>query len=132
MSKEQKNILIVEDEATIAMLLEHLLLAAGYDVCGMAMAGNEAIEMSRCLNPDMIMMDIKIKGDMDGIETARAITSTTEVPIIFLSAFSDEETRRRAADIAHYGFFRKPFKAEKLLEAIENAFVEFFNRKSLE
>jgi CheY-like chemotaxis protein len=121
----QKKILIVEDEAAIAMLLEMVLSSAGYDVCGKVMSGLEAIEAARTLRPNMIMMDIKIKGDMDGIDAAGKITSLMDVPIIFLSAYTDKKTKDKADAIKHYGFFKKPFKSSVMLKAIEDTFLAF-------
>lgn len=118
----QKRILIVEDEAAIAMLLEMLLLSVGYEVCGKVMSGLEAIDAAKGLSPDLIMMDIKIKGDMDGIDAAKVITSASEVPVIFLSAYSDKETKKKADAIDHFGFFKKPFKKDVLLKTIEETF----------
>lgn len=122
-TKIPKKILIVEDEAIIAMLIEQVLLSAGYDVCGKVMSGLEAIEAAKSLCPDMIIMDIKITGDMDGIDAARAINSTSDVPIIFISAYADEMTKEKASAVIHYGFFKKPFERNVLMKAIEDIFL---------
>ena len=125
----QKRILIVEDEAAIAMVLEMLLISCGYEVCGKVMSGLEAIEAAKTLSPDMIMMDIKIKGDIDGIDAAKTILSTSVIPIIFLTAYTDKKTKEKADAIDHYGFLKKPFKKNILLKAIEDIFLSFDERE---
>ena len=81
------KIMIVDDEAAIAMQLEEDIIAMGYEVVGAAASSEEAIDMAKRLNPDLILMDIVIKGNLDGIETAKKIRKEAEIPVIFITAY---------------------------------------------
>ncbi|MBI1396153.1 MAG: diguanylate cyclase [Betaproteobacteria bacterium] len=112
------RILIVEDEGVIALDIEHHLSVAGHNVVGIANSGEKALERAMTLRPDLILMDIVIKGDMDGIETARRIRARLDVPILFLTAFSDEATIARAGTTAAHGYLLKPFRPDELRAAL--------------
>jgi len=83
------RILVVEDEALIAGDLQARLTTMGYEVVGVATTGVEAVGMAQQTQPDVVLMDVVLKGDMDGIDTAKQIKTTQSIPIIFLSAYSD-------------------------------------------
>ncbi|MCK4910695.1 MAG: response regulator [Thermodesulfovibrionales bacterium] len=117
----KKKILIVEDEATLAISLEDMLMESEYNVTGIAVSGEEAIDLFHDKMPDLILMDIKLKGEIDGIEAAISIRSTHSVPIIFLTAFSDDIEVQRAKDIGPEAFILKPFQTRELQIAIEMA-----------
>lgn len=117
----KQKILIVEDETIISMELSHRLKRSGYDVVGAAVTGEEAIKKSTELIPDLILMDIHLIGEIDGIETAEIIHSTQDIPIIYLTAFSDGETLERAKLTEPYGFLIKPFEQRELETTIEVA-----------
>jgi PAS domain S-box-containing protein len=112
------RILVVEDEALIALDLERRLSRAGYHVVGTADNPDEAVGMFRELHPDLVLMDIFIRGPVDGIETARAICQFGDVPVIFLTAYADDDTVQRAAEISPYGYLLKPFDDRTLLATI--------------
>ena len=115
----KRRILIVEDEAVTSVLLEKTLKELGYEVVGSAFDGAEAINLAREKQPDIILMDIRIQGDMDGIETAKRIYQQYKIPIIYLTAHSDDDTIKRAVDSGPFGYLIKPFKERELYSNIE-------------
>jgi diguanylate cyclase len=110
------NILIVEDELIIAKNTAKKLQNLGYNVAKIVASGQAAIKYVHSEKPDLILMDIAIKGDLDGIETAMRIKSIVDIPIIFLTAYANENTLDRASQTGCYGYLIKPFR-EKELEA---------------
>jgi len=115
----KRRILIVEDEAVTSVLLEKTLKELGYEVVGSAFDGDEAINLAREKQPDIILMDIRIQGEMDGIETAKRIYQQYKIPIIYLTAHSDDDTIKRAVESGPFGYLIKPFKERELYSNIE-------------
>ena len=113
------NIFIVEDESITAQDLQFTLEVLGYGVSGIANSGESAIQKVVEHQPDLILMDIRIIGEMDGIVTAEVISQRFDVPVIFLTAYSDEETLTRAIKASPYGYIIKPFNEEELHSTIE-------------
>jgi PAS domain S-box-containing protein len=118
---EKAQILVVEDETIVAMDLQNRLRGLGHSVPGFWVSGEEAIAMAEELKPDLILMDIKLGGGMDGIEAAYQIRHRFEVPVIYLTANSDETTVQRAKFTEPYGYLLKPFAERELETAIEIA-----------
>lgn len=118
---EKLNIFIVEDESIVAKDIQNNLIKLGYNVLGIANNGNDAIEQIKNLNPDVVLMDIMIKGDLTGIEVAEQIKKFVNVPVIFLTAYADESTLSRAKVTEPYGYILKPFKEIDLHSTIEMA-----------
>ena len=116
-----ENILIVEDEKIIALDLQRRLERFGYSVIGMASDGQEAITLARERSPDIILMDIMLAGSMDGIEAAKQIRSQLAIPVIFLTAYTDEKTLERAKEVEPFGYILKPFKERELYTTIDIA-----------
>jgi two-component system cell cycle sensor histidine kinase/response regulator CckA len=116
---KQEKILIVENESIIAKDLEMSLRQLGWQVCGIAYSGLEGVEKARCLNPDIILMDIKLGKGIDGIEAARQIAAFSAVPIIYLTAFADNETLSRAKITNPCGYIVKPIEERNLQVTIE-------------
>jgi len=114
------KILLVEDEAITAMDLQRKLEFWGYTVVGTAHDGPSAIELARKHEPDLILMDIVLKGDIDGVEVAERIRDL-EVPVVFISAHSEETAMRRAGNTSPYGYLIKPFDEKELVFTIEMA-----------
>ena len=114
-----KKILIVEDSALVALEISETLKNLGYNVVGEAATGLDAIEMTRDLRPDLVLMDIILKGDMDGIEAADRIYSNYDIPVIYLTAHSDEATLERALKTNAFGYLIKPFNDRELYSNIE-------------
>ena len=113
------SILLVEDEGLIARDLEDALTRLGYRVSGIASEGTEAIEMARELHPQLVVMDVSLRGDIDGIEAACAIQEDAPVPVIFLTGHSDTETLQRAVMTGPLGYLIKPFILKQLLDTVE-------------
>ena len=103
------KILIVEDEALIALSIKKRLRNLGHEVCGIVASGEEALNQAAALKPDLVLMDIRLAGDLDGIETAALIRERLEIPSVYLTAHADETTLGRAKQTDPYGFILKPF-----------------------
>ncbi|MGB9938144.1 MAG: PAS domain S-box protein [Methanobacterium sp.] len=117
----QAKILIVEDEAITAMDIKRTLEFLGFEVIFTASRGEEAVKKAEELKPDLILMDITIKGEIDGIETAEIIKEQFDIPVIYLTAHSDKSTYERAKLTEPYGFITKPINPEGLNGSIETA-----------
>jgi PAS domain S-box-containing protein len=115
------RILIVEDETIVAMDLAATLRRLGYEVVGMAGAGESAVEIAESLKPDLILMDIRLKGAMDGVEAATIIQRRARTPVVFLTAHADVDTVERTKAAAPYGYLVKPFDERALHRAVEIA-----------
>jgi CheY-like chemotaxis protein len=115
------KICIVEDECIVAQELKLKLMAFGYDVSAIVSSGEEAIEETQRSTPDLVLMDIGLQGNMDGIEAADRIHANFDIPVIYLTSYSDEATRKRADKTRHFGFLLKPFEIEDLVKIIEKA-----------
>ncbi|MFS8116949.1 MAG: ATP-binding protein [Microcoleus sp.] len=115
------NILIVEDELLIAKNLSHKLEKLGYQIADIVSCGADAIQRAGEIKPDLILMDIVIKGDIDGIETAAIINQELDIPIIYTTAYADDETLQRAENTGSYGYLLKPFKERELHATIKIA-----------
>lgn len=114
------RILIVEDEAIVAMDLESQLKAAGHDVLARVSTAEEALELATALRPDLVLMDITLAGRMDGVEAAACLRKC-EVPVVFLTAHCDQATMDRAKLTEPFGYLSKPVGARELVNAIEIA-----------
>ncbi len=119
------KIVIVEDESIVALELEQRLIDSGYHVVGIADNGDTAIKITSEMKPDLILMDINIKGAIDGIETAARIRKILDVPIIYLTAFSDKATLEKAKLTSPYGYLIKPVEERDLLVSIEISLEKF-------
>ncbi len=108
------SILIVEDEVIVAENLRSSLVRHGYTVAGISCTGADAILKTRDLSPTLILMDIMLKGNIDGIETAEKIHETTDIPVVFLTSRTDEETLKRARRVSPLGYIIKPFEDRQL------------------
>lgn len=115
------KILIVEDESIVAMDIKHRAEGLGYQVIGVTPSGEEALEMVREHSPDLILMDIVLKGDIDGIEAAQRIHDDYDIPVLYLTAYSDEETLKRAKITEPFGYIIKPFEDRELHSSVEIA-----------
>jgi len=118
------TILVVEDQNIVALNIRNRLKSMGYTVPTTAISGEEAIKEVEITNPDLVLMDIMLKGDIDGIEAARVINSRFSIPIIYLTAYSDIETLERAKLTGPAGYISKPFKEEDLQNNIEMALLK--------
>jgi len=115
-----KRIMIVEDERIVAEDIRRSLENLGYTVSAMVSSGEEAIEKAED-NPDLVLMDIVLRGDMDGIETAQQLKSQFNIPVVYLTAYADDKKLQRAIVTEPYGYLLKPFEDRELHTAIEMA-----------
>jgi|KBSMisStaDraftv2_1062788.scaffolds.fasta_scaffold103316_2 AmiR/NasT family two-component response regulator len=125
------TVFIVEDEVLIAMELEDHLTEQGYHVLGTAMHGEQAIPAILATRPDVVVMDIHLAGKLNGIETAAAIAERADIPIIFLSAFSDAELLKKAREVQPFGYIIKPFEPRELHATIQMALYKHRMERAL-
>jgi hypothetical protein len=119
------QILIVEDEKIIAINLKETLESLGYRVVAIAASGEKAVEKATELRPDLVLMDIRLKGDMDGIAAAQQIWENLEIPAIYVTGHSDQSTVERAKVSAPFGYILKPIKERELSVAIDIALQRY-------
>jgi CheY-like chemotaxis protein len=115
------KILVTEDEGIVAADIEDRLRSLGYHVTATCSSGAEALQRIEETRPDLVLMDIMIQGDMDGIETARHVREDFGIPVIFLTAYSDDATFERAKITEPFGYLLKPFEERELRTNIEMA-----------
>jgi CheY-like chemotaxis protein len=116
----KKRVLIVEDEIITAMSLQHLLELWGYGICGQASSGKEAVEIANSKKPDIVLIDISLSGDTNGIEVAKQIRSRFSIPFIFMTGYSDKETMEEIKEMEPAGCFVKPLDFNKLKMTLES------------
>ncbi|RCJ23956.1 hybrid sensor histidine kinase/response regulator [Nostoc sp. ATCC 43529] len=125
------KILVVEDEAIVAKDLQYRLNKFGYTVPAIASSGEEAINKALEILPDLVLMDIRLKGNMDGIQAAQEISRQLDIPIIYLTAYADDNTLQRAKITEPFGYLLKPFKEKELQTNIEITLVKHGLEKQL-
>ena len=118
---DKTKLMVVDDEVLIAMELEEDLSSMGYVVLGRTTSGEGAIDMARQLSPDAILMDIVMPGTTDGISAAEIIKTELDIPIIFLTAYADDQYIERAKAVEPFGYIVKPFQEKEVKAAIEIA-----------
>lgn len=123
--KEKKKILIVEDERIIAEDIKRTLVNFGYQVPAIYSSGEDALKNVSEIKPDLILMDIMLEGQMNGIETAGIIRDTTTIPVIYLTAYANENTLQSAKITEPFGYIIKPFEERELHATIEMAFYRY-------
>jgi two-component system, response regulator PdtaR len=128
---EQSKILVVEDEALTGMELQKKLTLWGYDVVDIVSSGEDAVKKALELEPDLILMDILLKGCMNGIDAAKIIKKNKEIPIIYLTAYCNSETFQGAKITQPHAYLIKPFDENELKFAIEMAFYGHESRLTL-
>lgn len=115
------KVLIVEDEGTVAAHIQLCLERLGYEVVGIADTGQDALDLARDHQPDLVTMDVILQGSMDGIQTADRLRKTRDIPVVFLTSLSDTLTMQRAKTTAPYAYLIKPFQEHELRLALEIA-----------
>jgi len=118
---QKVNILIVEDEGIVAKDIQQSLIKLGYNVVGICSTAEHAIEQAKELSPDLVLMDIMLKGTLNGIDAAAEIRKLQNIPVIFLTAYADQSTLNKAKETEPFGYIIKPFKEIDLHTAIEMA-----------
>ena len=125
------KILVVEDEVIVAKDIQDMLKSRGYDVPAIALSGEQAIEKTEQIQPDLVLMDIVLKGDVDGIEAAEQIRRRFAIPVLYLTAYTDEQTVKRARITEPFGYITKPFNKRELYTNIEMALYKHKAEKAL-
>jgi PAS domain S-box-containing protein len=115
------KILIVEDENIVAKDLQKRLMNLGYDIVGIVSTGEEAVKKAIATLPDLVLMDVRLKGEMDGIEAASALRFQYGIAVVYLSAYADNDTLKRASKTEPFGYVLKPFEERELHTTIEMA-----------
>ncbi|HMD96802.1 MAG TPA: response regulator [Terriglobia bacterium] len=118
---KKATILVVEDESIVAMDLQHRLISMGYSVPALAASGQDGLKKAAEVRPDLVLMDIRLRGGMDGIEVAEQIRDLLDVPPVYLTAYTDEDTLRRAKITEPFGYIVKPYDERTLRSTIEMA-----------
>ncbi len=119
----QAKILVVEDEPIVVMELTDQLKSMGYEVVAAADTGSDAVRQAYTCIPDVVLMDIKLKGEMDGIEAGLRIRKELQIPIVYLTAHTDEATLQRAKESEPFGYLMKPFDEKELHTTLEMALL---------
>lgn len=120
MSTDTKTVLIVEDDLILNLLYESFMEKMGFETHGELVYGKTAVDMTKKINPDLILMDIALEGDMNGIEAMEKIREFSEVPVIFITGNSDSEHRKKAMATSNSFYLVKPVEFEDL----ENTLAE--------
>lgn len=115
------RILIVEDDRVVARDIAQQMTSAGHTVVGMTTTGEEALTMAAETAPDLVLMDVRLEGELDGIDAARLVRENLNLPVVFLTAYADEETVRRATVTEPFGYVLKPFDDTQLRTVVEMA-----------
>jgi DNA-binding LytR/AlgR family response regulator len=115
------KVFVVEDESIVSKDIQNSLAKLGYEVVGSSATGEKAIEDIQDSSPDIVLMDIMLKGEMNGVDTAEIVRNDFNIPVIFLTAYADEDTLQKAKVTEPYGYILKPFKDIDLQTSIEMA-----------
>jgi diguanylate cyclase (GGDEF)-like protein len=125
------TVLVVEDQRIVAVDLQHQLRALGYSAPATAASGSEALRLAEELRPDLVLMDVRIKGPMDGVMTAARLREQMDVPVIFVTAHADDATLARAKQSGTHGYLVKPVNPAELKSTIEIAIFRHKNEREL-
>jgi CheY-like chemotaxis protein len=115
------RIFFVEDDEILAKVIEWRLTKLGYSVCGTAATGIDAIALIKEKEPDLVLLDIELKGHMDGIDVGEFLSSQTKIPFVYLTSHTEDSYIKRAAETKPKGYIKKPFTDNNLRVAIELA-----------
>lgn len=126
-----KRILVVEDESILAFGIQDKLESYGYTVSEIVSSGEEAIEVAEAIKPDLVLMDINLDGEMNGIEASVKIKERVNVPVVYLTAYSDEKTLEKVKITEPFGYIIKPFEDRELRTAVEIALYKFESENKL-
>jgi DNA-binding NarL/FixJ family response regulator len=116
------RVLVVEDDALVALGIRLTLIELGYEVVGIAASESEAVALAAVEQPDLALMDIRLRGPVDGVDTARRLRADHGIRSVYLSAYADEQTMARVAQTYPLGFVQKPYAASQLRTALDLAF----------
>ena len=115
----KNKIIVVEDEGIVAMDISKCLSGLGYEVVFISDSGEKALNLLDSTEADLILMDVELKGSLNGIETAKIVKEKFSIPIVFLTAFEDEATIKKISEVSSDGYLVKPFDDEDLKKTVE-------------
>lgn len=118
-----RSVLVIEDEAVVALFLSDLLSDLNYEVCAVAASGRRAIELAAQHRPTFAMVDVRLKGDLDGLDTARALSAQFGIPSVLLSGDPDALRSARSKGVAPLAVLNKPYTPEQLEAVLADAFA---------
>ncbi|HMB98273.1 MAG TPA: response regulator [Balneolaceae bacterium] len=121
MTESKKKVFVVEDDLILNLLYENYMEQLGFETEGELVYGKTAVDLAKKINPDLILMDIALEGDMDGIEAMLEIRKFSDVPVIYITGNSDESNRTRAIETNYTDFLTKPVEFEDLKESLIRA-----------
>ena len=121
-SRQRPLVMVVEDDALVALAIRGTLEELGYAVAGVAASEPEAVQLAAETRPQLALMDIRLKGSVDGIETARRLRGEFGIRSVYLSAYTDHQTMARVQQTYPLGFVQKPYSASQLRNALDLAF----------
>jgi DNA-binding response OmpR family regulator len=121
MTESKKKVFVVEDDLILNLLYENYMEQLGFETEGELVYGKTAVDLAKKINPDLILMDIALEGDMDGIEAMLEIRKFSDVPVIYITGNSDESNRTRAIETKYTDFLTKPVEFEDLKESLIRA-----------
>src|SRR5882757_4651052 len=125
------RILVVEDDRVVARDIQHQLTRIGHTVVGVTPLGEDAVRLAVESHPDLVLMDIRLEGALDGVDAAQQIRDRGQVPVVFLTAYADDETLRRARTTEPFGYLLKPFEDSQLRTVIEMALYKHTAERKL-
>lgn len=126
-----ENVLVVEDEGMIAYHLKDILEKNHFKVSATVASGEEAVHEAYNKNPDIVLMDINLGGEMDGIDAAKKIRDDFNIPVVFLTAYGDDKTLEKARNADPYGYILKPFNERELIIVVDIAVHKHKNEKNV-
>jgi CheY-like chemotaxis protein len=129
-SLKNARILVVEDENIIALDIQNILEDLGFLIAGIVDTGEESVRLASSTLPDLVIMDIKLKGQMDGIQAAELIYKKLRIPIIYVTAYGDFGTIQKLGNSAAFGFISKPFEEEEIRKSIHTVLSRFQKYKT--
>jgi len=124
-----EKILVVEDENIVALGIKKMLKGMGFRVPSIAASGEEAIQKAEITFPDLVLMDIMLKGKIDGIKAAETIYGAMDIPVVYLTAYSDDKILERSKKTKPYGYLTKPFEEKTLQNTIKVALDNYRKEK---
>ena len=124
-------ILVVEDERIVATAIGHALRFLGYSLAGIADSAEQAVQMAGELQPDLVLMDIRLRGQDAGLTAAVEIQEQLDIPVVYLTAYADRGMVERANQTEPYGYLVKPFKQSDLRSAIDGALARHRSQREL-
>lgn len=116
-----KKVMVVEDEAVVAMAIREIIGLWGFEACGAASSKEEALRVAEKDRPDLVLMDVSLAGREDGIEAARQIKALFSIPVVFMTGHMDMETKKRAESLGPIGFLAKPVNFDEMARLLRSA-----------